>query len=153
MNAKIAHSDAISVMQETEEMLDSYKSKMESCGVFMTRLMIAIGQHSFSYEPVFHWFDEWYPIHKETPEPSHLKNLSEPKPNPAATELVSEMRQKIVEIFKSRGVASNQIGKTYPYFQSLKPETAKIIKGIKDQLDPNATINPGGLGFPLDSDN
>ena len=153
MNAKMAHSDAIDVMKETEQLIENYKTRMDECGVFITRLMIAIGQHSFSYEPVVHWFDEWLPVHKETPEPSHLKTLTEPKPNAKATELVSEIREEVVKIFTNRGVASNQIGKTYPYFQSLRPETAKVIEGIKKQLDPGHTVNPGGLGFPLDKIN
>ena len=115
--------------------------------MFMTRLMIAIGQNFFSYEPVFHWFDEWYPVHKRTPEPSHLKTLKEPEPNPEATALVAEMREKVVAIFSKHGAASNQIGKTYPYFDSLLPETARVVGGIKNMLDPDGVVNPGALGF------
>ena len=146
-NAKVGNSGALSLMKETEELLASYNDRMESCGVFMTRLMIAIGQNFFSYEPVFHWFDEWYPVHKRTPEPSHLKTLKEPEPNPEATALVAEMREKVVAIFSKHGAASNQIGKTYPYFDSLLPETARVVGGIKNMLDPDGVVNPGALGF------
>ena len=148
LNAKLGHSGAIALMQETEALLDSYQEKMDACGVFMTRLMIAIGQNFFSYEPVFHWFDEWYPVHRRTPEPSHLKNLIEPEKNPEAEALVDEMRKKVVVIFSKHGAASNQIGKTYPYFDSMLPETAKVMGGIKNLLDPEGSVNPGSLGFP-----
>jgi len=147
LNAKIAHSDAVSVVNEAEELIDSYKTEMETHGVFVTRLMIAIGQHSFSYEPVFHWFDEWYPVHRQTPEASHLKTLKEPEPNPKGFALVSEIREKIIEIFSKRGLASNQIGKTYPYFDSLNPENAKVIGELKKLFDPKTAINPGALGL------
>lgn len=147
LNAKVGHSGALALMKETEALLDSYQEKMDACGVFMTRLMIAIGQNFFSYEPVFHWFDEWYPVHKRTPEPSHLKTLKEPERNPEAEALVAEMREKVVTIFSKHGAASNQIGKTYPYFDSLLPETAKVMGGIKKLLDPDGVVNPEALGF------
>ena len=60
-------------------------------------------------------------------DPSHLKTLKEPPPNPEA--------------------ASNQIGKSYPYFESLRPETARIIGEIKAMLDPDKLMNPETLGF------
>lgn len=147
LNAKVAHSDALPLMLETEEIFKEYEDQMKAHGVFMTRLMIAIGQHSFSYEPVFHWFDEWYPVHKKTPEVNHLKTLREPNPNPNASALVEEIRAKVVDLFARWGVASNQIGKTYPYFDSLLSENAEVMSGLKKQLDPTGIMNPGALGF------
>jgi len=147
LNAKVGHSLALPMMHENEAMLDTYKEKMEVHGIYVTRLMIAIGQHHFSYEPVMHWFDEWYPVHKRTPEPSHLKTLTEPEPNPEASALVTEIREKTIAIFTQYGAASNQIGKTYPYFDSLRPETAKVMGGIKKLLDPDGVVNPETLGF------
>lgn len=147
LNAKTGHSQIMPLMQEVEAVFVEHKEQMDACGVFMTRLMIAIGQNFFSYEPVFHWFDEWYPVHKRTPEPSHLKTLKEPEKNPAAEALVAELREKVVAIFAKHGAASNQIGKTYPYFDSMLPETQKVVGGIKKLLDPDGVVNPEALGF------
>jgi FAD/FMN-containing dehydrogenase len=148
LNAKVGHSQALPLMREVEAFLDDNKERMDAHGIFMTRLMIAIGQHYFSYEPVFHWFDEWYPLHRRTPEPSHLKTLTEPEPNPEASALVSELREQVVAIFSEHGAASNQIGKTYPYYDNLLPETARVMGGIKRLLDPDGVVNPEALGFP-----
>jgi len=109
--------------------------------------MIAIGQNYFSYEPVLHWFDEWYPVHKRTPEPSHLQTLKEPEASPEAAALVAEIREEVVKIFTKHGAASNQIGKTYPYFDSLLPETQRVMRGIKTMFDPDGLVNPETLGF------
>ena len=147
LNAKVSHSMALPLMHENEAMLDTYKDKMEELGIYVTRLMIAIGPHYFSYEPVMHWFDEWYPVHKRIPEPSYLKTLTEPAPNPEASALVTEIREKTIVIFTKYGAASNQIGKTYPYFESLRPETARVMGGIKKLLDPDGVVNPETLGF------
>lgn len=45
-------------------------------------------------------------------------------------------------------LASNQIGKTYPCFSSLQPETAALVAGLKKVLDPQNLMNPGAQGFP-----
>lgn len=147
LNAKVGHSGALALIHETEAYLEANKERMDAHGIFMTRLMIAIGQNYFSYEPVFHWFDEWYPVHRRTPEPSHLKTLTEPEKNPEASALVAELRKGVVDIFTKHGAASNQIGKTYPYFESLRPETQGVIGGIKKLLDPDGLLNPETLGF------
>ncbi len=147
LNAKVAHSGALALIHEVEAKLASYKDRMDSFDMYVTRLMIAIGQHYFSYEPVLHWFDEWYPIHRRTPEPSHLKTLTEPEPNPDAAALVAEIREEVVKIFTKHGAASNQIGKTYPYFDSLRPENQRVMGGIKKMLDPDGQVNPETLGF------
>jgi FAD/FMN-containing dehydrogenase len=147
LNAKVGHSDAQRIIDATDKILHEYRDEMEANGVTLTRLLIAISNHAFSFEPVFHWFDEWLPVHRRTPEPSHLKKLEEPEPNPRARELVHEIRGRIVALFAELGAASNQIGKTYPYLESLNPETAALVRGLKSQLDPQGLMNPRALGF------
>lgn len=147
LNAKVAHSDAQALIRDVDALIESYEERMATFGMYTRRLMIAVGQHSFSYEPIVHWFDQWNPVHKRTPEPSHLKTLKEPEPGPEAASLAAEMRQELIKIFTKYGAASNQIGKTYPYFDSLRPETANVINGIKTMLDPGDQMNPEALGF------
>jgi D-lactate dehydrogenase (cytochrome) len=148
LNAKVAHSDAWTVIERTEKLLDSYKAEMDANGVFMTRLMIAISNHAFSYEPVFHWFDEWLPVHKRIPEPAHLKSLGpEPAANPKARELVHKIRAEVIDLFAEFGASSNQIGKSYPYLRSLEPGAARLIRAFKAEVDRDGQLNPGVLGF------
>ncbi len=147
LNAKVAHSNALALIRDVDALIASYEEKMKPFGMYTRRLMIAVGQHSFSYEPIVHWFDQWNPVHKRTPEPSHLKTLKEPEPNPEAAALAAEIREELIKIFTKHGAASNQIGKTYPYFDSLRPETASVIGGIKSLLDPGNLMNPEALGF------
>jgi D-lactate dehydrogenase (cytochrome) len=149
LNAKVAHSDAVKVITATERLLDGYKAEMKAHGIHMTRLMIAISNHAFSYEPVFHWSDEWLPVHKRTPEPAHLKSLGpEPKADPAARALVHKIRAEVVALFADFGASSNQIGKLYPYLSSLEPGAARLVKSFKAEVDPDGQLNPGVLGFP-----
>jgi len=147
LNAKVAHSDALATIDASQSLLAEYADAMRESGVTVSWLFIAISNHAFSVEPVFRWFDEWLPLHRAVPEAKHLQKLTEPEPNLAARQLVGQLRTAIVELFAARGAASNQIGKTYPYFDSLKPPTSKVIRQLKRVMDPSNLINPGALGL------
>ena len=154
LNAKVAHSDAARIMAASARVLEPYGDRMRAEGVWMTHLLIAIGTTGFSFEPVFRWHDEWLPIHARTLSATARARLQEPAPHPGARELVAEMRQKLVELFAEFGAASNQLGKTYPYFGSLRPESARFVTALKRTIDPAGSMNPGalGLGSPSTSD-
>jgi hypothetical protein len=147
INAKVAHSDAYDLIRSVDKFFEPYQDEMESKGIKISRLMIAISTHAFSFEPVFRWFDEWLPLHERTPEPSHLRKLERPKPNPEARALVDDLRAKLVALLAEKGAAFNQVGKTYPYFSMLNPNTARLLKAIKAETDPDNLINPGALGL------
>ena len=147
VNAKVAHSDALDLIRAVDEFFAPHREEMEAKGVKTSHLMIAISTHAFSFEPVFRWYDEWLPIHERAPEPSHLRKLERPKPNPEARALVHDLRAKLVALLAERGAAFNQIGKTYPYMSMLNSDTARILKAVKSETDPEGLINPGALGL------
>jgi FAD/FMN-containing dehydrogenase len=148
LNCKIAHSEAADMITETQAIFDKHAAAMEKNGVWYSRLCIAIANHAFSFEPVLRWHDEWLPLHESVPEPSHLARFEKPKANPEARALVDQLRAEIVELFAERGAASNQIGKTYRYFESLNTETRALLLDLKRSLDPDGRMNPGVLGLP-----
>lgn len=147
LNAKVAHSDATMIIEAAAAALAPYAEEMRDKGVWMSHLLIAIGQNAFSFEPVFHWFDEWLPLHEQLPAPAVLAGFKRPPPNPAARELVARLRTMLVTLFAELGAASNQIGKTYPYLQSMEPRTARLLEDLKNVVDPGRILNPGGLGL------
>ncbi|NJD31912.1 MAG: FAD-binding oxidoreductase [Gammaproteobacteria bacterium] len=147
LNAKVAHSDAPEFIAAAEALLASYASPMAAHGITVSRLMIAISNHAFSFEPVLHWHDEWLPIHRRASQPAHLAKLREPAPDPQARALVHEIRGRLVRLFAERGAASNQIGRTYPYAEVLRPESAAFLRRLKEAADPRGCLNPGALGL------
>ena len=148
LNCKVAHADADEVIARTDAILARYADDMKQNGVWCSRLCIAISNHAFSFEPVLRWYDEWLPLHRTVPEPQHLKKLEEPPPNRAASQLVDVIRDDIVALFAEVGAASNQIGKTYPYFDALNPDSAQVLLALKRELDPDGLMNPRALGLP-----
>lgn len=147
LNAKVAHSDASRIMAAAEATLAPYQSRMREAGVWMSHLLIAIGQSAFSFEPVFHWKDEWLPVHARSLSEAARARLTPPDANPQARALVEELRQKLVAMFAEFGAASNQLGKTYPYLDALRPESADLARAVKRALDPEGLMNPGVLGL------
>jgi len=148
LNAKVAHSDANKIMAASAAALAPYQERMCEHGVWMTHLLIAIGTNAFSFEPVFRWHDEWLPLHDRVlSADAKARHASTAKANPAARALVAEMRQRLVDLFAELGAASNQLGKTYPYVQVMRPDTASFVNEIKRVVDPAGRMNPGALGF------
>lgn len=147
LNAKVAHSDATRIMQASAALLAPHAEAMQRAGVWMSHLLIAIDNHAFSFEPVFHWYDEWLPLHEQLPKPALLASFARPAPNPVARALVQQLRSELVRLFAELGAASNQIGKTYLYRESLDPATDRLLASLKASVDPRGNLNPGGLGF------
>jgi FAD/FMN-containing dehydrogenase len=147
LNAKVAHSAAPALIRDAEALLESHATEMKGHGIWMSRLMIAMSTHAFSYEPVFHWDDEWLPIHRRAPEPAFLARLSEPAANPAAREVVHRIRGEMIALFARHGAASNQIARTYPYLDNMDPATRQMLQAIKRDVDPACLLNPGSLGL------
>ena len=145
LNAKVAHSDAENIIRASAEKLAPYRERMQAEGVWMSHLLIAISNHAFSFEPVFHWHDEWLPVHQRFASESIKQKLGTPPAKPAARELVAQMRAELVTLFAELGAASNQLGKTYPYRSILRPETAALFDKLKATVDPAGLMNPGAL--------
>jgi FAD/FMN-containing dehydrogenase len=147
LNAKVAHSDAVALIEDAEALLGRHAGDMSRFGVWMSRLMIAISTHAFSYEPVFHWKDDWLPIHRATALPSTVAKHPEPAANPEARELVHRLRAEMIGLFARHRAASNQIGRTYPWLDMAEPGTRRLVEALKAGLDPRKLMNPGALGL------
>lgn len=148
LNCKVTHSDALEIIARTDAVFEKHAAAMKKRGIWYSRLCIAISNHAFSFEPVLRWHDTWLPLHKSVPEPSYLAKFKEPDANPEACDLVDRIRAEIVDLFADFGAASNQIGKTYHYFESMDTETAGLVRDLKNSLDPERLMNPGALGIP-----
>jgi hypothetical protein len=147
LNAKVAHSDAQKLYDAAEAILARRHAEFDAHGVVVSRLLTLMSNHAFSYEPVFNWCDSWLPQHRRAAQPEFLAKFQEPAPNPEARALVAEARQELVALFAACGAASNQIGKTYAYLPSLKPETRTLVTALKRAVDPHGLMNPGALGL------
>ncbi|MGF7153412.1 FAD-binding oxidoreductase [Novosphingobium gossypii] len=145
LNGKVPHSGAKALVDELEALLADHAEALTANGIVVSRLITIMGNHAFSYEPVFNWHDNWLPMHEATISAKAERDLPRPPANEAARALVMQLRQEIVAVFARHGAASNQIGRTYPYASVLRPESRALLEGIKRTLDPDGRMNPGAL--------
>lgn len=147
LNAKVALSDGPKIIQAGRAAMAEFAEDFRKHNIWMSHLLIAVGTQAFSFEPVFHWFDEWLPIHERTPSPSTLAKFKRPPAAPEARAVVAAARERMMKVFVEMGASSNQIGRTYPYLKSMQAPTRQAIEQLKKLLDPQGRMNPGVLGL------
>ncbi|MCD9088605.1 FAD-binding oxidoreductase [Stenotrophomonas sp. SY1] len=147
LNVKLAHSRAAALIGAHRQLVQRHRTEMDARGVRVTYLCSALGNHSFSFEAVFHWRDVWHPLHQAKVTPEVLVGFSVPTENLPARALVATLREETCALFAAMGGASNQIGRTYPFVEVLDEAPLALLRGIKQQLDPAARMNPGVLGL------
>lgn len=147
LNVKVAHSRAEALIRAHQQLMAQHAQAMRTHGVRVTYLCSALCSYSFSFEAVFHWHDSWQPLHEASMEPTALAALQRHAENLPARELVARLRVETCALFAETGGASNQIGRTYPFVEVLDETSLALLRGIKQQLDPQQHMNPGVLGL------
>jgi len=145
LNAKVRHGDAARIITRFDELIASYRERMAAARVTYSTLFTAMNTHAFSFEVVYHWPDRWLPLHRATADPAFLAKLPPDTPNPAGSDLVAELRERTLDLYDELGVASNQLGRTYRYYENLAPGTRRLLDALKAELDPEGLMNPGVL--------
>lgn len=132
---------------DIEAMLDEYRERMEQHGVQLTRMLMPFSTNAFIYEPTFLWRDARSIYHEKVYPAELLSNQPVHDDNPEGRALLYEIKKRIQEICNANGACHMQIGKDYPYLQTRKPETARLLKQLKATVDPDGLMNPGALGL------
>jgi FAD/FMN-containing dehydrogenase len=110
-------------------------------------MLTALSTNALLIEPVFVWPEERRALHEATVEPHVLSKLPRHGENPEVTALVAEARTAAIDAFNEVGAAHFQIGRTYPWRDSLDEGSRRLIHAIKTELDPTHRMNPGVLGL------
>ena len=143
----VPHSKAVACWAAIEAYFASLKDRFEAEGVTTGTLITTLGETGFLIEPVFLWPDALFALHEESVEAGYLKKLERRPANPAATALVGQARAGVVDIFTRHCGVHFQIGRTYPFAKTRRPETLALLRSIKAALDPDGIVNPGVLGL------
>jgi glycolate oxidase len=130
-----------------EAMLAEYRDRMAAAGVQLTRMLMFFSTHSFIYEPTFLWNDSQSVYHKRVYPAALLPAVPTHADNPEGRALVKEIKTRIQTICTKNGASHMQIGKDYPYLETRKPETAGLLRALKNVVDPDGIMNPGALGL------
>jgi len=94
-----------------------------------------------------YWPDARNVFHERVLDPAYLAKLPKYPANPAASAAVAKIREDLATAFMQAGAVSFQLGKFYRYQEGLEPTAAAFLKQLKQVVDPQGRMNPGGLGL------
>ncbi len=145
----IALSKARAVFEAIEALFASLAPAFEREGVVTGYMFTSIATNAIIIEPVFYWPHGYRAVHASAIEPAHLARLPKLAANAAATAVVAQARQGVIDIYARFGGGHFQIGRTYPYRESRDAASRAMLDAVKAVADPHNRLNPGGLGFPI----
>jgi FAD/FMN-containing dehydrogenase len=61
--------------------------------------------------------------------------------------MIETIRKDLIAMWTGFGCAHLQIGKTYSFLPSRRPEPMSLLKGLKQVVDPHSRMNPGSIGL------
>ncbi|MBM4191813.1 MAG: FAD-binding oxidoreductase [Gammaproteobacteria bacterium] len=126
---------------------ENHAAEMKRLRIRYGAMFMTVATNAFLYEPVFYW-EDGYNITQERLLPAgHQQTLPQFADNPEGRALVDKMKCGIADIFQRHGAIHLQIGKFYPYMRGRDPQTAELIRKLKQLVDPQRRLNPGALGL------
>ncbi|MEM7728974.1 MAG: FAD-binding oxidoreductase [Pseudomonadota bacterium] len=143
----VSMGDGPACVAAMDKMFAGMKPELDAHEITTGYLLTTLSTNGYLVEPVFIWPEEIHPIHERTVDVATLKRAKRFEANPAATALVTQARQNVMDIFTEFGAAHFQIGRTYPYLDNMSDEAKQLLQGIKALLDPDGRVNPGSLGL------
>jgi D-lactate dehydrogenase (cytochrome) len=147
----VSLSGAPAILAEIHALYAGMAAVHAAAGVKTGFLFTTMSSNAIIVEPVFFWPEGWRDIHASAIEPAHLARLTQLPPNPQARDVVMQTRKEVLAIFARHGSGHFQLGRTYPYRESRDAASVDLLDTIKHFADPAALLNPGVLGFPVQS--
>ena len=146
LHAILPLSRALSAVQACEALFEKHADSMREHRIVYSPLTANLDR-AFLFEPCFYWPDEVRPLHVDVLGTSLTAAWIKRPAAPAARALVEQLWREAVDLLDGFGAVHFQVGRAYPYVQRLRPETRALVQGLKAQLDPHHTMNPGVLGL------
>jgi len=140
-------SKAIPAAKATESFLAERQPLMDRWGI-KTSYLTCFSGAEFVIEPSFYWRDALGEFRLSLIEPEFAAKWQGIPPDEARRKVALQLRDELRDLFDRQGGLHLQIGKYYPYLDIMNHATLpRVIRGVKDLLDPAHLVNPGSLGL------
>ncbi len=133
------------VIEAVQRFFDDRNPALASHDVVYSFMMSVSAGH-FVIEPMFYWPDALLDTHRQHLSERQLSKLDAYEDNPLARQCVRETRDALRDLFAALGGVATQLGRYYPYRESLAPASRAVFDRLKAALDPHDVLNPGALG-------
>lgn len=140
-------SRAVDAAMTTERFFADNKAVMDKHNIKYSYLTCFSGSE-FVIEPSLYWFDELGEFRLNLIEPEYRADWGAIKADPETRAVALDLREKLRQLFFELGACHLQLGKYYPFQDSIGNEvTRSILQGVKRVVDDKGLMNPGSLGL------
>jgi FAD/FMN-containing dehydrogenase len=147
IHAVVPMSEGKNLLKALDDLFEDLKPELDKYEIGTGYLTTTLSTNGYLVEPVLIWPEELFDIHRDTVEPSHLKRVKTFGKNPEATEMVTQVRHRILDTFAKHNAIHFQIGRTYRFKETREENTWALLEKIKAAVDPKNLVNPGSLGL------
>ncbi len=139
-------SRAVEVATAVQGFFHIRRSDMDQCGMWES-YMTSAGAGYFMCEPSFYWVDEVSQLHLNHLPADEAKKFRQIPANLEARAYAMKLRSELRDFFFDLGAVHVQLAKFYRYQDSLGDESKRLLKEIKDVMDPRHILNRANLGL------
>jgi FAD/FMN-containing dehydrogenase len=147
VHGTVPFSQARKMYDTCEAVFARHAAAMKQHDIDHGYLSCTVGQAGTLLEPVMYWPDARNAFHERVLDAAYLAKLPKYPPNPEAAAAVARIREDLARAFMESGAVSFQLGKFYLYQEGLEPTAAGLLRQLKQLVDPQGRMNPGGLGL------
>lgn len=139
-------SRAVAAADATERYLEAHDEALSAAGI-TSRFLCAMSGHEVLIEAIFDWTDSLGAFRESLLEERDQRELGGRAPSLERRENVVHAREALREIFDAHGATHLQIGKYYPFLDSMGDGERSLLESVKGTLDPSHILNAGNLGL------
>jgi FAD/FMN-containing dehydrogenase len=140
-------SKAVEVGQATEAYFAAHRETLDKYAIKTSYLTCFAGTE-FVIEPSIYWADELGEFRLSLIEDEFAEKWREIPADEEKRQVALKLREGLRDLYDQYGCCHLQIGKYYPYQDMIANDAMKrLLRGMKDVLDPQGSMNPGALGL------
>jgi FAD/FMN-containing dehydrogenase len=141
------HSRANEVVTALHDYFASHADAIDALGIEWGYVCFAVSTTAILIEPMLYWPGKRDAYHERMVSPKRLAKLESFPDSPAVSAMIETIRKDLIAMWTGFGCAHLQIGKTYSFLPSRRPEPMSLLKGLKQVVDPHSRMNPGSIGL------
>jgi D-lactate dehydrogenase (cytochrome) len=146
IHACIPYSKARAIYDATMAYFASKQDVLAQFSISTSHLTASSGM-DLIFEPAFYYPDKLKAFHLRNLDREQVDRFAKQPEQAGASAAVTAMLADLAQIFLEHGAVHQQIGKFYPYKDSIDGVNWALLNAFKSAADPKRLMNPGSLGL------
>jgi FAD/FMN-containing dehydrogenase len=141
------HSRAAAIVEAMHQYFTRRAEAISDLGIEWGYVTFAVSTTAILIEPMLYWPGTRELYHERMITPSRLAKLDTYPDSPEVSAMVKSIREDLIALWRDNGCAHLQIGKTYPFLETRRPEPLALLTALKRHVDPHGRMNPKSIGL------